>query len=210
MAKKKGPKKPAEKTRKPKKKKGKGGFLTVLITALFTVIAGIILLSYLNNGIIKKEKTPEPVPPPVSVKEEPKEDTKEINIYISDEEGLNLKTEKANIKMDSLEAEVKEALNALMNRDGEERTIPEGTKLLGLKIKNGTAIVDLSKELSSNHTGGSSAETQTVYSIVDTVTLNFPEIKDVRILIEGKTEKTIAGHIDISYPIGPDRKIIKN
>ena len=58
--------------------------------------------------------------------------------------------------------------------------------------------------------GGSTGEILTIYSIVDTLTLNFPEIKDVQILVEGRKKDTIAGHIDITTPLAPDKQIIKN
>ena len=62
----------------------------------------------------------------------------------------------------------------------------------------------------TNHEGGSSGELQTIYSIVNTLALSFPEIKEVQILVAGNREETIAGHIDITTPLGPDRKIIKD
>jgi hypothetical protein len=41
----------------------------------------------------------------------------------------------------------------------------------------------------------------TVYSIVDTLCVNFPSIRRVQILIEGADPETLAGHIDITQPL---------
>ena len=76
-------------------------------------------------------------------------------------------------------------------------------------MKEEVAFLNFSKEISERHPGGSSAELQTIYSIVNTVTLNFPDIKKVQLLIEGKKVNTLAGHIDISFPLSQDKDLIK-
>lgn len=195
---------------KPRKSRKKGGLWTVLITAFLTVIIGIIILSYFGDRISRhvRKKTP----PSVQEKTPQKEALKEINVFFSDEEGLHIKAEKRRVRKASLDAEVKEALEALIEgpRSGLASAIPEGTRLLGVKVKGPTAFIDFSSEIIKNHPGGSSGELQTIYSIIDTVALNFPAIKEVQILVEGKKEETLAGHIDISLPLGPDTGIIKN
>jgi germination protein M len=87
------------------------------------------------------------------------------------------------------------------------RTIPEGTKLLGLEIRDKTAYVDFSKELSEKHWGGSTGELLTIGSIVNTLT-QFAGIEKVQILIEGKIEPTLAGHADISVPLARNEELI--
>ena len=70
------------------------------------------------------------------------------------------------------------------------------------------ATLDFSKELSENHPGGSSAELQTIFAIVNSITMNIEEITTVQILVAGELEETLAGHIIISIPLGADKKII--
>jgi hypothetical protein len=67
---------------------------------------------------------------------------------------------------------------------------------------HGVAFLDLSKELVSNHPGGSSAEELTVFSLSQTLVANFPAIKTVRILVEGREIQTLAGHLDLTVPYG--------
>ncbi len=183
---------------KKKKKKSKGGLKAVIIVAVITFLTGAFIII----------KYPEKVSRQYHPRQKPAaEAAREVNLYLSDEEGLQLKAIKQKITKAPLEAELKETVVALIKDPS--RTIPEGTRLLGISVKEGTAFVDFSSEIMKNHPGGSSGETQTIYSIVDTVTLNFPKVKEVQILVEGKAEETLAGHIDISLPLGPDRDIIK-
>lgn len=79
-------------------------------------------------------------------------------------------------------------------------TIPQGTKLNNIVIKDSICYVDFSKELQKNHWGGSAGEYMTVYSIVKTL-CQFSSINKVQILIEGNKVTTLAGHIDISKPM---------
>jgi len=88
-------------------------------------------------------------------------------------------------------------------------TLPAGTQLKDISIKNGLARVDFNKNLKTGHKGGSSGELLTVYSIVNTLT-QFPAIKEVQILIDGQVEQTLAGHLDISKPLKRDPEIIRS
>jgi len=49
----------------------------------------------------------------------------------------------------------------------------------------------------------------TVYSIVNSLTLNFPPIKRVQILIDGKPIETITGHLFLKQPVPPKPDLIK-
>jgi hypothetical protein len=90
------------------------------------------------------------------------------------------------------------------------KTIPEGVVLRDITIKdNSTIIIDFSPELVSNHPGGSSAEIQTIYSIVNSILLNIPSLKEVKILVSGKTRETLKGHIDLRTPLGPNYSLLK-
>jgi spore germination protein GerM len=66
----------------------------------------------------------------------------------------------------------------------------------------GLAFVDLSQELISNHPGGTCAEELTVYSLANTLVANFPAVKGVQILVEGREIQSLAGHLDLSKPYG--------
>ena len=89
-------------------------------------------------------------------------------------------------------------------------TIPAGTRLNALFIApDGTCYVDLSEEVSRNHPGGSKAELLTIYSMVNSLVLNVPEVEGVQILIDGNEAPTLAGHIDIQLPFKANMLLIR-
>jgi len=80
--------------------------------------------------------------------------------------------------------------------------VPPGTKLRTLFVtERGEAFVDFSGELVTRHSGGSTDEMLTVYTIVDVLTANLPAVSSVQVLVEGKTIETLAGHVDLSRPL---------
>ncbi|HSP06111.1 MAG TPA: GerMN domain-containing protein [Acidobacteriota bacterium] len=89
-------------------------------------------------------------------------------------------------------------------------TLPDGTQVRELFITHdGTAYVDFSAELAANHVGGSLAEINTVYAIVNTLTLNFPKIKRVQILVDDHAVDTLTGHLDLSRPLRQDLSMVR-
>jgi hypothetical protein len=79
------------------------------------------------------------------------------------------------------------------------RTISEETVLRELFLtSDGTAFVDLSSAVQTNHPGGIECELQTIYAIVDSLTVNIPSIKRVRFLIDDAEAATLTGHTDLS------------
>ena len=84
-------------------------------------------------------------------------------------------------------------------------TLPPGTKVLEVFVTaRGTVYLDLSKDVVDAAEGGSKSELLTVYSIVNSLTANFPAVKRVQILVEDKPVATLSGHIDLSRPLLPD------
>jgi len=69
-----------------------------------------------------------------------------------------------------------------------EESIPEGTRINKIEIKNDILYIDLSKEFIENHIGGEKNESKTIYSIVNTMT-TLTEVNGVRILIEGEENR---------------------
>lgn len=89
--------------------------------------------------------------------------------------------------------------------------IPDGTKLRTVFFtKAGELYVDLSADLQTNHPGGTTNETLTVYALVSALTSNLPAVTGVQILVEGKEVDTLAGHLDLRRPIEQDLKWVTN
>jgi spore germination protein GerM len=80
--------------------------------------------------------------------------------------------------------------------------VPPGTTLRALFVTGGgEAYVDLSRELTAAHPGGSLNELLTIYTLVDALTVNLPAITSVQLLVDGKEVDTIAGHVDVRRPL---------
>lgn len=86
--------------------------------------------------------------------------------------------------------------------DGQRSAIPAGTQLRAFYVTDrGDAFVDLSREVSTAHPGGTLNELLTVYAIVNAVTANLPAVQRVQLLVDGKEVDTIAGHVDVRRPL---------
>jgi len=86
--------------------------------------------------------------------------------------------------------------------EGYVSAIPDGTLVRGVFLGGkGELYVDLSPE-ALKHPGGSLDETLAVYTLVNAVTANLPDLKAVQILIDGKEVDSLAGHLDLREPIG--------
>ena len=80
--------------------------------------------------------------------------------------------------------------------------VPTGTRLRALFVsERGEAFVDLSREIVAAHPGGTVDELLTIYTIVNTLTVNLPAITSVQVLVDGKEVDTLAGHIDLRRPL---------
>lgn len=86
---------------------------------------------------------------------------------------------------------------------------PEGARARQVYLlPDGTAYVDLSPEILSRP-GGSQAELQTIYAIVNTLAMNVPQIARVGILVEGEPRETLAGHVYTQRLFTPDFRFVE-
>jgi germination protein M len=80
--------------------------------------------------------------------------------------------------------------------------IPEGTRLLGLRIEGGIATVNLSREFESG--GGSASVIGRLAQVVYTVT-QFPTVQGVRFELDGEPVEVFSGEgVVLSEPVGRD------
>ena len=69
---------------------------------------------------------------------------------------------------------------------------------------DGNLFVDLSGDVTTEHSGGSLDELLTVYALVNALTTNVHEVTAVQILVDGREVDTLAGHIDLRQPLTPN------
>jgi hypothetical protein len=143
----------------------------------------------------------------------PKLDRVRTHLYFLDEHHRFLKAEERTLaRQDSVVERAKSIVHALLQGPEGELvpTVPAEAKLLSLFVtENGIAYVDFDRAISDKHPGGSLSELFTIFSVVNTLALNIPEVEAVKILIEGREAKTLAGHVDIRFSFRPDILMIK-
>lgn len=188
---------------KRRKKKGRLGKLFLFIFILGVLISFFILFQkeilhtlqpFLERFDLVKER-------------------REVVLYFSDREGDYLieelrKIEKRKEAREEIKAVIEELIKG--SQKGLIPTLPPRTKCLNVQLnQKGRAIVNFNKSLTKDHPGGSSSEILTVYSIVNSLTRNFSQIKEVQILIDGKPVETIAGHLSLRQPLTAKSDLVK-
>lgn len=166
------------------------------LTSLKTLATWIIIL-VLGGCAPQAPLSQEPFVSP-----EPQVNQVTVNLYFGNDNADGLVLEERNVvrRGESLESLVIKELIKGSQGNG-RRTIPAEARLLSVKVEDGIAYVDFSKEMQSKHWGGSAGEMMTIGSVVYTMT-ELPGVKKVQFLIEGKTDEAIWGHRTTSEPIG--------
>jgi hypothetical protein len=98
------------------------------------------------------------------------------------------------------QAQAREILTALL---ADERAVLvavlKDIKLLELYLDStGTAYVDLIPNQQKEIAASTGEELLALYAMVDTLMLNFEEVKQVLFLVDGRESRTLAGHVDLS------------
>ncbi|HUV03966.1 MAG TPA: GerMN domain-containing protein [Armatimonadota bacterium] len=171
-------------------KKGSRVLIIILLAAC------VCLGAYLVVSLQPAER-PGPAPPPPRPAEAPKK----VKIYRVAVENNQPELRATETDVRPGENPMEASLRRLIEQGDTAdlaNPIPKGTRLLGLKVKDGLATVNLSREFRDNFSGGSEAERLTIGAILRTLG-QFPKVKRVLFLVEGKPLDTL-GHLDLSGP----------
>ena len=135
------------------------------------------------------------------------------HLYFSDSENQFLIAEERSLKHpDNPVLFARSIVEALIKGPqlGLVRTLPESTTVRSIYVtQEGLCYLDLSAKVAEQHPGGIRSELLSIYSIVNSVVLNVPEVEAVKILINGGESKTLAGHIDLQVPIKANMLLIR-
>jgi len=106
---------------------------------------------------------------------------------------------------ENTDACINDVLNELLNGPvGEyDEPLPEGTVVKSVRVDKDLAVIDLNDTFAKAMLSGSSAEMLAVYSIVNTVAANFPQIARVKLTVEGVDASKLR-HLDLSEALPPD------
>ncbi len=92
---------------------------------------------------------------------------------------------------------------------GMRAPLPESVSVRKVYLsENGVAFLDFESIDSTPPASGSQREMLTVYSLVNTVLLNFEELDRIVLLWNGRQLKTFAGHVDTMRPLAVNTDLI--
>ena len=174
--------------------------------AVLSVIVIAAILAVIR--IVTHNDTPKTDEPLSSAPANPLENGADTSVYLyfADKNNELLNPEQQMIAHPESSVEFARIIIARLTKGSQHglgRTIPAETVLKAIyMMKDGTVVADFSKEISEKQPGGVQEEYLTVISIANSLVMNIPEMKRVKILIEGKESATLSGHIDISEPFG--------
>lgn len=133
-----------------------------------------------------------------------------LKLYFGDPNAMYLEAEERTVAEpgDNLPLTAVKELVKGPRVEGHSRTIPPEARVLDVKVVDGVAYVNFSKEVQTKHWGGSTGETFTIFSLVNTLT-ELPGVDKVQILVEGEKVETLAGHIDLAGPFPRNEDMIK-
>lgn len=105
---------------------------------------------------------------------------------------------------------VVEALLAGPQARGLARPFPEGVTVGTVQLSpDGTAYIDLRwQDHNEPPPGGSTEEMQRVYSVVNSIVLNVPQVSRVVLLWNGFQRDSFSGHLDLSHPLTPNQALV--
>ena len=169
-----------------------------------------------SKPVVKPDTKPEtPKPSPENEKTAPKPDEKQstvdkpakesmsVKVYYPDDSGMKLVEVEREIVIDDSTNKYIAAVETLLEDPAEDnltKIFPNNAAIRSVKVADGLAVVDLDGSLLKSFVGGSTGEEFLIGSVVDTLT-NFPEVKRVKFLVDGKEIETLSGHMDLSTPL---------
>jgi hypothetical protein len=178
----------------------------ILLAGIAALAAGVIYAAviYLPGGSTQ----PRPLQAPAAAP-----DREPVHLYFSDRDNEYLVAEKRGmIRTNDPATDAITIVEALVAGPDTNLmpTLPPQTRLRALFLTaDHTAVVDFTGAIREHHPGGSRTELLTVYSVVNSLVLNLPEIASVKILIDGKEAESLAGHIDLRAPFRADMLLVR-
>jgi len=173
---------------------------------LFAITVMIVLVIALGFYFRKMRRQAElepnasatlPVPPPASGP------TETVALYVANDADGALRAQSAQIPLPGgRQQRAEELLRALLRicqTPGATHPLAPTSDLRTVYIVDpGMAVIDLNSALADQHRSGIQVEQLTVNSLVETLAMNVPGIQRVKILVDGKSRETLAGHADLS------------
>ncbi len=190
--------------------------LMLAVLAAAAVVFGIGVMSGLNRLLTRPTLDPVAVDPDaVPGAAPPAKAVPRIKatLYFQSEDGLHLVATEREIPLaEGAVAQARSIIEAQLSAEPEApllSTIPKGTVLRGIFVSESNEVfVDLDPSVRKAHPGGALQELMTVYTIVNAVLTNLPNLQELQILIGGQEADTLAGHVDLRRPLRKNDALI--
>lgn len=155
-----------------------------------------------NNETPKAEdpKTPSVPATPETPAETPEKKDQSITVYASDDELMNLTSYTVKITFADQNEKLKAALEALQKpKDSSYIALWAKTEFKTIKLdESGTLIVDI--HIPDEARLGAGGEAFALDALTKTM-FQFDEVKAINLLIDGKEEESLMGHVTLDHPI---------
>jgi len=186
-----------------------GCVAVVFAVVLFTGLSRLLSRPAPGTAVVDPAPAPAAPPPPAA----PAVPKIKATLYFASEDGLRLVPIERDVPL--AEGAVAQARLILEAQLGAEAppplvsTIPKGALLRGVFVSQRNEVfVDLDPAIRTAHPGGTFQELLTVYTIVNAVLTNLPDLHEVQILIGGQEADTLAGHVDLRRPLRKNESLI--
>lgn len=172
----------------------------------------LAMLVFVVGLVVAYLKTTEAPQAPPSVVETSAEKAREVILYFASVGGQALVAETRDIAECQQDEDcLRDTVRALIaGSQGELAAIlPAQVVLKDVSVEGSLVNVDFSQELISAHPGGTQSELLTIYGLADTLAVNFPHLRQMRVLVDGAPIATLKGHVDLRQPINPDFSLVE-
>lgn len=178
------------------------------------IVIGLVLVGAIAAVLWFGNPAPGPSPePPAAPVYPPGTQRVTLKLYFASLDGLALVPEPRQVLQPPQTGDqMAEALRELIAGPASEqlgRVLPAETTLRQVFVTSqGTVYVNFGPEIAQKHPGGVGAELLSVYGVVNTLERNFPQVRQVAILVDGRELPTLAGHVEIHQPLAPRGDLI--
>ena len=171
------------------------------VAALLVLVLSMgIYLGQMRRRVMDAQRVSDygrPVAPPASGP------TETVTLYVADDAAGALRAQSAQIPLPGgRQQRAEELLRALLRiyqlPDAVHPLAPAADVRSIFLIDPGVAVIDLNGASADQHRSDILGEQLTVNSLVQTLAVNVPGVNRVKILVDGNSRETLAGHADLS------------
>lgn len=191
---------------------------TIAATAAAALVFALVLMTALSRLLTTPapaapDAAAPPATPAAAAPAAPAVPRIKATLYFASEDGMRLVAAEREVPLaEGLVAQARSIIEAQLTAEAPAplvSTIPKGAALRGIFVsERNEAFVDLEPSIRTTHPGGTLQELMTVYTIVNALTTNLPDLQEVQILIGGQEVDTLAGHVDLRRPLRKNEGLI--